>query len=106
MAEQLNLAQATGPTTTLWRVRRLVLERGLFSDAGSITLDPSRSSIEALLRGDNGTETSVRWTGQAADTLLIALNKANLSTTSLEKRVLNQAITDGKLSGTIAGSPD
>jgi hypothetical protein len=106
MAELITLAVATGATTTIWRVRQLTLERGLTSSGGPIVSDPTRASIRAWLVGENGLEKLCQWDGATADTLIIALNKANLTTISLEKRVLNQAVTDGKLSGTISGSPD
>ena len=34
------------------------------------------------------------------------LNKANLSTKSLHKRIMEMLINDGRLSGTISGDPD
>ncbi len=47
-----------------------------------------------------------QYDGSAADTLIIALNKVNLSTTSMEKRVTQQCQADGKLgAGTISGTP-
>lgn len=41
-------------------------------------------------------------TGQA---LVLALNKTNLSTTSLEKRIYNQLVADGAFAGSVTGSP-
>lgn len=38
--------------------------------------------------------------------LITALNKANLSTISLEKRIMNQLLTSGLLSGTVSGTVD
>jgi hypothetical protein len=38
-------------------------------------------------------------------TLMIALNKANLSTVSLERRVYNQLVTDGAFVGSVTGTP-
>ena len=37
--------------------------------------------------------------------LIVSLNKANLSTTSLEKRILNQLIASGFLAGSVSGTP-
>lgn len=37
--------------------------------------------------------------------LIVSLNKANLSTTSLEKRILNQLISSGLIAGTVSGTP-
>ena len=46
------------------------------------------------------------YTGGAAQTLMIGLNKANLSTNSLQKRIMDKLVSDGKLGGTVSGSPD
>jgi hypothetical protein len=48
-----------------------------------------------------------RYDGAEAEALLVSLNKANLSTLSLEKRVTQKCQTDGKLgTGAITGTPD
>jgi hypothetical protein len=52
----------------------------------------------------NGREIIVSWNGPTADALMLALNKANLTTQSLAQRVFAQAITDGKLIGTQSGT--
>jgi hypothetical protein len=44
--------------------------------------------------------------GQDARNQMILLNKANLTSNSLHRRVLNKLISDGFISGTISGSPD
>lgn len=36
--------------------------------------------------------------------LIVALNKANLSTISLERRIINQLIASGHLTGTVSGT--
>lgn len=38
--------------------------------------------------------------------LIVSLNKANLSTTSLEKRIMNQLLTSGFVAGTVGGTVD
>lgn len=38
--------------------------------------------------------------------LIVSLNKANLTTISLEKRIINQLVASGLLAGTVSGSPD
>jgi len=70
------------------------------------------AEIRAILREVSGTAfvehgrvLVCRYDGAEADALIVALNKANLSTTSLEKRVLQRCQADGKLgAGTITGS--
>jgi hypothetical protein len=79
-----------------------------------LTLNWEQSLIVIHLRGENGELKEFRYggpTGTDADRtkargLIVALNKANLSTTSLQKRILNQLVTDGLLSGTVTGTPE
>lgn len=106
MAEQIDLAAPVGPTTNRWRVYSIHLERGVMSDGDNLVLNTTRSFIEVVLVGDNGRTFVHRWTGQAADNNILALNKADLSTNSLERRVLAKLITDGVISGAVAGTPD
>lgn len=62
-------------------------------------------SIEVL--DNTGKSTVVNYAGDTAKNLMISLNKANLSVTSLQKRILNQLAADGKLpAGNITGTPD
>lgn len=56
--------------------------------------------------GDGVIQKRVEYTGEIALTLMVALNKANLSTKSLHKRIIERLVTDGYLAGTISGSPD
>lgn len=51
-----------------------------------------------------GREIIATWSGPTADALMVALNKANLTTQSLSQRVFAQAIADGKLAGTQSGT--
>lgn len=71
-----------------------------------ISLDWEGAQITILLR-DAATPTRVvtfTYTGATASTLMIALNKANLSTRSLNQRVLDRLIADGKIAGTVTGT--
>lgn len=104
MAEQIDLSVAL--TTSSWRVRSLTLTRGLFSSGGSITLDSSKSSIQVTLIGENGKTFEYAWTGSLADADIVSLNKVNLSTTSLNRRIINKLIADGVIVGTASGTPD
>lgn len=94
MAETLTLtAPIVPPTRTTYAIKRLVL-------------DVSAAVIQAYLGGSDGVEVLVEWSGAQATTLLTALNSANLSVKSLQRRVLEQAVTDGKLTaGTVSGTP-
>ena len=96
MAEQLDLAspEQAAPGTVMWKP--IIL----------FHLDWEKATIKAGFRGGSGEYTSVGWSGTDATTLMKALNKANLSTKSLHKRIMEKAVADGKLSGTISGTPD
>lgn len=65
-------------------------------------------SIAVVFVGDNGERVTWSVTDPVrAQTLLTALNKANLSVKSLERRCLEQAQLDGVISaGAVTGTPD
>jgi len=94
MAEQLDLATPiAAPSRTTYSVQRIVL-------------DWPAAAIQVWVKGSDTVEVFAEWTGAPATALMIALNKANLSTSSLQKRVLQQLVTDGKLpAGTVSGAP-
>jgi hypothetical protein len=104
MAETLSLSSPEvipAITTSVYKV----IEIGLRWEAQMITI---------ALRGEHGEYKSFIYGGPLqndadrtkATNLMIALNKANLSTVSLQHRVLNQLIADGLISGTVTGTPD
>ncbi len=95
MAEQINLASPAraAPGTTTWRPVLL-------------HLNWEKATIKVGFRGDNGEYTSIGYDGAQATALMTALNKANLTTESLHRRLMERAIMDGKLTGTISGVPD
>ena len=82
------------PTTTTYRIR-------------SLYLGWEEQVIVVVLRDNNGALVTCTYEGSSAVTLMTALNKANLSTNSLHKRVLNHLASDAKLpGGAVTGSPD
>ncbi len=95
MAEQLDLASPAqaAPGTVTWRPILL-------------HLNWEQKTIKGGFRGDNGEYTSIGYEGTEATNLMVALNKADLSVKSLHRRIMERAVTDGKLSGTISGAPD
>ena len=98
MAEQVNLtAPITPPTLSNYKVEKLDLDLGQVEALAEIFI---------LLRGTNGGVFIYRYSGATARTLILQLNVVNLSTTSLQKRILQRLIADGVLSGTITGTPD
>jgi hypothetical protein len=96
---------STGATN--FRVWSLLLQRA----------HPERPAlIVAIFREVDGTGAFIplggraiecRYEGATAEALIISLNKANLSTLSLEARVVQKCQADGKLgAGAITGTPD
>lgn len=77
----------------------------------SLTLDVRQSTIRVVFAEwasgafvPDGRQIIAEWFGAAAMTLITALNKANLTTQSLNQRIFTQAIADGKLAGAQSGT--
>lgn len=72
----------------------------------SMLLDYTGKQI-VIVVGDGGLirRTFSYW-GDEAISLMNTLNKANLSTNSLHRRIMNKLIADGHIDGTIIGQPD
>lgn len=100
MAEQIDLTSAdqVNAGTGFYKVQQIILERGESDGTGSY--------IQVLLEGSGGLKKVLRWQGSTARTLLLALNTTDLSSNSLEKRILQRAIAEGMLDGTVSGTPD
>ena len=81
------------PSITTWRV-------------SSLLLDWDAAVIAIRLRGSGGETLHHAYTGPTATTQMVALNKVNLTSNSLHKRIIQRLIDDGMLAGTISGSPD
>lgn len=82
------------PTTTTYSIRGLIL---LWDE----------QFIAVRLRDNNGVTSNYYYTGAQAGTLMVALNKADLSAISLQRRILQQLVKDGKLpAGNVTGSPE
>lgn len=63
--------------------------------------------IEIGYRASGGAPYAHTYTGATAVSLMTSLNKANLTTNSLHKRILNQLATDGVIGpGSVTGAPD
>lgn len=94
MAELITLtAPVVPPSVTDYRVTGLILNFG-----------GQKLSVE--LTGTNGERLTHNYVGSTAVTLMVSLNKANLATKSLQRRILERLVADGVLAGTISGSPD
>ena len=96
MAETVTLTTpVVYPSNTAYHLERLTID----FDAGSINIQ---------LIGANGESLSVTYgptTVPTGATLISQLNTANLSATSLVKRIYNRLVTDGFLVGTVSGTP-
>lgn len=100
MAEQITYPapQQAKAGTTLFRVVEFEMSK-------------KKGVIRALFEGDNGTEVVAFWRdsdGENATALMVSLNKVNLATKSMERRIIERAQADGKLpaGGTITGTAD
>ena len=71
----------------------------------SLNLDWDNARIVINLRDNTGQISTFAYTGATATALMVALNKANLTSNSLQKRIFTQLIADGKLAGTVSGAP-
>ena len=91
--EQVDLTASVQPPAVLnYRIDRLVL-------------DWAAACIDITLRDNVGGTITATYSGQKATDLMLILNTANLTTNSLHKRTLTKLIADGKLAGTISGTP-
>lgn len=81
-----------------------------FLKAQELELSLEKGTIRVVFIGANGVRIVCFWRdsdGEGATTKIVALNKANLSTKSLLRRLIEQAVADGKIpTGTISGLPD
>jgi hypothetical protein len=98
MAERIDLSapdQAT-PGTPDYRVVLLTLA---FEG-------PEGAYICIGLQGSTGQRRSFTYEGDTARAMIVALNKADLSVKSLQRRILERLVADGKLAGVISGVAD
>ena len=94
-AEVLNLTTpVTTPSVTTWKPTQILLDR-------------ENQTVRVLFRGPAGESKTCVEVGAAATATMTALNKANLTSNSLEKRAITWAQGLGCLgAGTVSGSPD
>jgi hypothetical protein len=90
--EQVDITPVQPPAKTHYVISRL-------------TLDWDAKCIDIVLRDNTGATESHHYSGVEAENLMRGLNTANLSNNSLHKRVLAKLIADGRLSGSITGTP-
>ena len=105
MAERLDLTTPIStPSRTHYRV-------------GRITFDRDDGRIDVLVVGSDGKRVVIEWhdipsvggmpPDPIATNLMKTLNTRDFTTVSMEKRILQRAVTDGKLpAGIVSGTPD
>ena len=97
--EQVDLTSPFDPdtrTTSIFTVKELHLFRGDTDENALIQIGLEGNDIKASFTID----------GTDAATLMKTLNKADLTTNTLNKRVLNYLISQGIISGTVSGNPE
>lgn len=91
--EQLDLTTPiTAPSTTNYKVTHLAMEW-------------TSGVIDITLADNQGRTQTYTYNGAEGQALMLALNTANLSVKSLQRRILEKLVVDGKLIGTISGTP-
>ena len=70
-----------------------------------VGLYPTLGQIDLVLVTNTGTRIVHSYTPPQGTTLIVALNKANLSTRSLQQRILDRLVADGVIAGAVEGSP-
>lgn len=94
MAEQIDLTTPIAiPSITSYQITKLILD---WEGAG----------IVISLKSNTGQHLECGYNGEEATALMLAMNKMNFTVTSIQKKVLQRLVTDGKLTGTISGTPD
>ena len=77
------------------------------SQVQKLVLDWAGANIKVFVKDTQGDVIRVNYFGPTATSMMTTLNKADLTSNSLHKRVLNTLAGDGKLpAGTVTGSPD
>lgn len=71
-----------------------------------LEMDWPNGTVHIGLADQLGGTKSFSYTGASATTMIKALNTSNFSVKSLQKRILEQLVSDGKLDGVISGVPD
>jgi hypothetical protein len=84
----------TKPSLTVWHVARL-------------TLDWDANTVIVQLKGNNGEDLAKSYdatTNPTGAVLMVGLNKANLTTRSLNQRIFDRLVADGVVVGAVTGT--
>lgn len=101
MAERLNLTNPIiRPTIISYRISSILLDWDSLGD------DSGPGTIYIKIVGSDGSSLEFRYDGVIAHNLMSTLNNANLSTKSLQRRILEKlSLDNNNLKGNITGTP-
>ncbi len=88
-------------TTDKFRVASFTMNMDAVVDLSG---QPGFVSIE--LRSNHGEQLHHQYTGNVAINMIKTLNTANLTTKSMQKRILEKLSNDGIIPGTVTGTPE
>lgn len=111
MPEELILTTPVVPTapapTTKYRVSAFTMDLETMAPPLVPTGQPPEPGlVQIKLKDDTGKYSNYQYTGKQAVNMIQALNTANLTQKSLQKRILEKLSADGLLPGTVQGTPD
>jgi hypothetical protein len=117
MAEELILTDPIVPptpaSTTKYRVSSFTMD--LETVMATTTLPPPPPAVPPTpepglvtvkLKDDAGNYSFYQYTGKLATNMIKQLNTANLTTKSMQRRILEKLSADGFIPGTVAGTPE
>lgn len=71
-----------------------------------ISLDWDNGILVVRLISNTNEPKFFTYEGEIARSLMVAINKANLVSASLHRRIIQFLVADGKVSGNVTGAPD
>lgn len=72
----------------------------------SVHFEWDRGRIEINLVGENGETKSIAYDDPEGRALMVAMNRMDFSSVSLQRRIMNKLLADGHLVGAVSGIPD
>lgn len=99
MAEELTLTTPiTKTSTSTYRVAKLDLSTGSVTEGASVNI---------IVISNNEERTTINYSGQTAKDYITFINTGNFTVTSLQKRILQRLVSEGKLPpGNVTGAPE
>lgn len=108
LAQEKITLDSPPPSASEYRVESLYMYWGPFTPSMEGLPATQTCELTVTLRSNLATLTPFRHTysGDVACVMLRQLNKVNLSTNSLHRRIIERLVTDKVFNGTISGSPE